>query len=56
SAQREAEKTKAAPRGRSSQSVGDAAVKSLVRAASSSIGRTIARELIRGVMGSLSRR
>jgi hypothetical protein len=37
------------------QGVGEAAVKSIVRAASSSLGRTIARELIRGVMGSLRR-
>lgn len=37
------------------ESVGEAAVKSLVRAATSSIGRTIARELIRGVMGGLKR-
>lgn len=50
---------KPAPRsnggGRNPQGLGDAAIKSLVRAASSSIGRTIARELIRGVLGSLRR-
>ncbi len=53
SVQKDAVKSKTG--GRSSQSVGDAAIKSLVRAASSSIGRTIARELLRGVMGSLKR-
>lgn len=56
SAQREAQKTKPAKAGRSRESVGEAAIKSVVRAASSSVGRTIARELIRGIMGSLSRR
>lgn len=38
-----------------SQSVTDAAVKSLVRAATSSVGRTIAREIMRGVLGALKR-
>jgi DNA helicase HerA-like ATPase len=42
-------------RSSSRQGVGEAAVKSLIRAASSSIGRTIAREVMRGVMGSLRR-
>lgn len=51
--QKEASKTRSG--GRQTQSIGDAAIKSVVRAASSSIGRTIARELIRGVMGSLRR-
>ncbi|MCB1651017.1 MAG: DUF853 family protein [Alphaproteobacteria bacterium] len=37
------------------QSVGEAAVKSVVRAMSSSLGRTIAREVMRGIMGSLKR-
>lgn len=53
SVQKDAAKTKSG--GRAPQGVGDAAIKSMVRAASSSIGRTIARELIRGIMGSLRR-
>ena len=55
SAQREAAKTKPAKAGRSREGVGEAAIKSVVRAASSSIGRTIARELLRGIMGSMRR-
>ncbi len=42
--------------GRSRESLGEAAMKSVIRAARSSGGRTIAREILRGVMGSLSRR
>jgi hypothetical protein len=41
--------------GRAPQSMADAAVKSLVRSMSSSVGRTIARELVRGVLGALKR-
>jgi DNA helicase HerA-like ATPase len=41
--------------GRTRETMGEAAVKSMVRAATSSIGRTIARELIRGVLGGLKR-
>lgn len=41
--------------GRAPQSIGDAAVKSLVRSLSSSIGRTIAREIVRGVLGAMKR-
>ncbi len=53
-AQEEAEKSK--PKKRSNrQSVGEAAIKSIVRAVSSSLGRRIAKELIRGVMGGLKR-
>lgn len=37
------------------QSVGEAAIKSMVRAVSSNIGRTIAKEVMRGLMGSLKR-
>ncbi|MFA7457648.1 MAG: helicase HerA-like domain-containing protein, partial [Micavibrio sp.] len=37
------------------QSVTEAAIKSLVRAASSSLGRTIAQSIVRGVMGGLAR-
>lgn len=37
------------------QGVGEAAMKSLVRSVSSSVGRTIARELLRGIMGSFKR-
>ncbi|TNE36854.1 MAG: DUF853 family protein, partial [Alphaproteobacteria bacterium] len=51
-------KTKAAhsPTRRSNrQSVGEAAVKSLVRAISSSAGRTIANALVRGILGALKR-
>ncbi len=53
--QRDAEKSKPEKTGRQREGVGEAAIKSIVRAASSSIGRTIAREIIRGVMGSLRR-
>lgn len=53
-AQDAATKTKT-PRASNRQTVGEAAVKSLVRAATSSVGRTIAREIMRGVMGSLRR-
>ena len=42
--------------GRQPQSVTDAAIKSVVRAASSSVGRQIANALIRGVLGGMSRR
>ena len=54
-AQEAVEKSKTAPRRSNRQGVGEAAIKSLVRSVSSSIGRTIARELVRGVMGSLRR-
>ncbi|WP_340151845.1 helicase HerA-like domain-containing protein [uncultured Sneathiella sp.] len=37
------------------QSVGEAAIKSLTRAVSSSIGRTIAKALLRGILGALKR-
>lgn len=37
------------------QSVGEAAVKSLVRSVSSSVGRTIAKELVRGILGAFKR-
>jgi DNA helicase HerA-like ATPase len=53
-AQDAATKTKTA-RTPNRQTLGEAAVKSLVRAATSSVGRTIAREIMRGVMGSLRR-
>jgi len=50
------EAAKAKPKKRSNrQSVGEAAVKSIVRSMSSSIGRKIASELIRGVLGGLKR-
>lgn len=54
----EAEDKKSKPKKRSSsrQGVGEAAVKSMVRSVSSSVGRMIARELIRGVMGALKKR
>lgn len=50
-------KEKEEPKKRKSnrQGVGEAAVKSVVRAMSSSIGRSIAKQLLRGVMGSLKR-
>lgn len=54
SAQGSAEKAKKTA-GRKTQSVSDAAIKTVVRSASSSIGRAIAREIIRGVMGSFRR-
>jgi len=54
SVQRDAERAK--PKGRQPQSIGEAAIKSVVRAASSSVGRQIANALIRGVLGSMSRR
>lgn len=41
--------------GRTASGIGDAAVKSLVRSMSSSVGRMIARELVRGLMGALKR-
>ncbi len=53
-AQESAAKTKTTSRG-GGQSVADAAVKSLVRAATSSVGRTIAREIMRGVLGAFKR-
>lgn len=56
SAQEEAANAKTAKPGRTREGLGEAAMKSVIRAASSSVGRTIARELLRGVMGSLSRR
>ncbi|MEX1037135.1 MAG: helicase HerA-like domain-containing protein [Sneathiella sp.] len=37
------------------QSVGEAAIKSLTRAVSSSLGRTIAKALLRGILGALKR-
>ena len=37
------------------QSVGEAAMKSMVRAVSSSVGRSIAKQLLRGVLGGLKR-
>lgn len=50
------EEAKAKPKKSSNrQGVGEAAMKSIVRAISSSLGRRIAKELIRGVMGSLKR-
>ena len=51
------EKAKAKPKKRASnrQSVGEAALKSLTRAVSSSVGRSIAKQLIRGVLGGLKR-
>lgn len=55
-AQEAADKAKKTKKSSNRQSVGEAAVKSLVRAVSSNIGRTIAKELIRGVMGSLKKR
>jgi len=50
-------KEKAKPKKRRSnrQSVGEAAVKSVVRSLSSTVGRTIAKELLRGIMGGLKR-
>lgn len=48
-------KTSPPKSGRTRETMGEAAVKSMVRAATSSIGRTIARELIRGVLGGLKR-
>ena len=42
-------------KGSNRQSVGEAAVKSVVRSLSSTLGRTIAKEILRGVMGSLKR-
>ena len=52
-----AEKEKPAKKKRTSnrQSVGEAALKSLTRAVSSSVGRSIAKQLIRGVLGGLSK-
>lgn len=48
----------AAPKDRASkrQSIGEAAVKSVVRSMSSSVGRMIAREIMRGIMGAAKRR
>ena len=54
-AQEATAKAKPAKKRSNRQGVGEAAVKSLVRAVSSSLGRTIAREVLRGVMGSLRR-
>ncbi len=50
-----AEKEKPKKKSSSRQSVGEAALKSLTRAVSSSIGRSIAKQLIRGVLGGLKR-
>jgi len=48
----------AAPRPRAStrQSTGDAMLKSVVRAAGSQLGRSITREIMRGILGSMTRR
>lgn len=54
-AQKAAEEAKPAKRGSNRQSIGEAAIKSVVRSMSSSLGRTIAREILRGVMGGLKR-
>ncbi|WP_288903160.1 helicase HerA-like domain-containing protein [uncultured Sneathiella sp.] len=52
----EAAKSKKVPARRSNrQSVGEAAVKSLTRAVSSSFGRSIAKALLRGILGALKR-
>ncbi len=48
-------KAKPAKKKSNRQGVGEAAMKSLVRAVSSSVGRSIAKQLLRGVMGSLKR-
>ena len=50
-----AEKEKPKKKSSNRQSVGEAALKSLTRAVSSSIGRSIAKQLIRGVLGGLKR-
>lgn len=52
--ERKAERPKSSG-GRQAASIGDAAVKSLVRSVGSSVGRMIARELMRGVLGALKR-
>jgi uncharacterized protein len=56
-AQRDAEQSKPEKRsgGRQPETLTQTAVKSVVRVATSSIGRSIAREILRGVMGSLRR-
>jgi len=46
----------AAPRASNRQSVGEAAIKSVIRSAGSQVGREIGRQLLRGVLGSLTRR
>lgn len=51
----ETEKPKKKKRSSNRQSVGEAAVKSLVRAVSSSVGRSIAKQVLRGVLGGLKR-
>ena len=45
---------RAAPRASNRQGVGEAMVKSVVRAAGSSLGRQITNALVRGIMGSLT--
>ena len=54
-AKKNKEKEPAKKRSSNRQSVGEAAVKSVVRAMSSSLGRTIAKEIVRGFMGVLKK-